>query len=89
MSITQPLPEIYPACVITRAQSKHYDIHLSYTFLNSEQFPDVVVAGSNSQPEAHEVIPPGPGVGNLTVTREEFTVAQQGDVMLEMSLHSC
>ena len=76
---------IFPACVVTRAQSKKYDIDLSDSFMVLEQDPDVIPesenkvkekpadATSSSSSSAEMVLP---------ATREEFIAAQQGDSSL-------
>ena len=77
---------VFPACVVTRAQSKKYGIDLSDSFLVTPQFPDTVTTRSKSPPEVQvadavsslshqEVV-------NLPATRKEFIAAQQGDVTL-------
>lgn len=85
VSTTQPL-EIFPACVVTQAQAKKYDIDLSDSFLSSEPVLEVVTR-SNGQPEAQmddiKSSLPNPGFGNLPATRDEFIKAQQADVTLE------
>lgn len=48
VSITQPLPEIFHACVVTPAQSKKYGIDPSDSFLSSETFPNVAAGFKQS-----------------------------------------
>lgn len=90
VSITQPLPEIFHACVVTPAQSKKYGIDPSDSF-SAQKHSLMWWLGSNSQPEAQSgdmrssLL--GPGVGNFPATRDKFSVAQQAGVTL-LKCHS-
>lgn len=78
--------DVFPACVVTRAQSKRYGLDLSDSFLATEQFPDMMVNKSQDQigDQLAVDVPslPSSEVVKLPATREEFITAQQGDVSL-------
>ena len=84
--------DIFPACVVTRAQSKKYGPDLSDSFLVTDLFPDTVVTRSKGQPEAQlaDAVSPlsCPEVVKLLATREEFIAAQQDDITLAKCLSS-
>ena len=74
--------DFFPACVVTRAQTKKYGLDLSETFLSSERSPEVETR-PESGPEVDTMVSPSmPGAIRLPATRKEFIAAQQGDVTL-------
>nr|XP_033967813.1 uncharacterized protein LOC117467977 [Pseudochaenichthys georgianus] len=85
-------PEIFPACVVTRAQSKKYGEDSSDSFLATGQFlEDMTVsdrlpeearsAGAGSASNSSELV-------QLPATREEFMAAQLSDETLSKCLSS-
>nr|XP_033942276.1 uncharacterized protein LOC117449038 isoform X2 [Pseudochaenichthys georgianus] len=85
-------PEIFPACVVTRAQSNKYGEDLSDSFLATGQFlEDMTVsdrlpeearsAGAGSPSNSSELVQP-------PATRQEFMAAQLSDETLSKCLSS-
>ncbi|XP_043962798.1 uncharacterized protein LOC122825436 isoform X2 [Gambusia affinis] len=84
--VFEPMPNIFPACVVTRAQSKKYNLDLSDSFLATEQTQS---AGSETElNKSKNVFPlPGPEMMKLPASREEFIAAQKQDKTL-LKCHS-
>ncbi len=66
----QVLTDTFPACVVTRAQSKKYGLDLSDSFLATEQSPEAELADTVPSPSS-------PVVVKLPATREAFIAAQK------------
>lgn len=77
---------IFPACVVTRAQSKKYGVDITDSSMDLEQDSTAVSAESKSQrqspPTDAASSPSSSAVMNLPATRKEFIAAQQGDSTL-------
>ncbi|KAL3973678.1 kelch-like protein 33 [Sarotherodon galilaeus] len=79
----QDQPAIFPACVVTRAQTKKYGPDLADSFMRSDPFGDVITFTSGSKGQAK--VPPADKtqpILNLPVSREDFITAQKNDVTL-------
>ncbi|XP_013867485.1 uncharacterized protein LOC106520098, partial [Austrofundulus limnaeus] len=85
----QQMPsDIFPACVVTRSQSKKYGIDLSDSFLATEQFPESVGSDVklNNKSEKMSSLLSSDEI-TLPASREEFIVAQKHDASL-LKCHS-
>nr|XP_033958099.1 uncharacterized protein LOC117460658 [Pseudochaenichthys georgianus] len=73
-------PEIFPACVVTRAQSKKYGEDLSDSFLATGQFLEDMTVSDRLPEEARSAGAGSPSNSSelvqLPATREEFMAAQ-------------
>lgn len=83
----QDQPDIFHACVVTRAQSKKDGPDLFDSFMVAEQFPEAITFKSGSKSETKETRVPLANtlpqkVLHLPVSREEFITAQKDDVTL-------
>lgn len=79
--------DIFPACVVTRAQPKKYGVDISDSFMALEQDSKAVSAASETwrkaQPtDADASFSSSSTVMNLPATWEEFIAVQQGDSTL-------
>nr|XP_033961533.1 uncharacterized protein LOC117463411 [Pseudochaenichthys georgianus] len=85
-------PEIFPACVVTRAQSKKYGEDLSDYFLATGQFLEDMTVSDRLPEEARSAGAGSPSNSSelvqLPAPREEFMAAQLSDETLSKCLSS-
>lgn len=88
--VSQKHPGVFPACVVTRAQSRNNDLDLSDTFLVTEQFPNSNLTETECPLNPPDTVSSRFSLGDvrLPATREEFVAAQKSDVTLSKCLSS-
>ncbi|XP_036003896.1 uncharacterized protein LOC118566311 [Fundulus heteroclitus] len=74
-------PDIFPACVLTRAQTKKYGLDLSDSFLAMDQPSEAVRSESGRRSESVFSLP-DLDLADLPVSREELIAAQKRDKTL-------
>lgn len=86
--LAHQFPGVFPACAVTRSQSKNSDIDLSDSFLVLKQSADSEHGETKGRPSPCDLVSRSVSDFPLPATREEFVAAQKADPTLSKCFSS-